>query len=67
MSNDMRVADHPLQVWDPFVVGNQTPRTFISDRQHVHLGAEHAHIAVDSQLQPHVPSFSFFFQAAPID
>jgi hypothetical protein len=63
----MRAADHPLQVWDPLAIGHQAPRTFISDRQCVHWGVGHARIMVDSHVQFHVPSFSSFVQAAPVD
>jgi hypothetical protein len=63
----MRAAHHPLQVWDPLAVGNQAPRTFMSDRRCVHRGVRHARIVVDSQIQLHVPSFSSFVQAAPVD
>uniref|UniRef100_A0A2N9GZ71 Uncharacterized protein n=1 Tax=Fagus sylvatica TaxID=28930 RepID=A0A2N9GZ71_FAGSY len=53
VSSGMRAADHPLQVWDPLAVGNQAPRTFMSDRRCVHRGVGHARIVVDSQIQLH--------------
>ena len=63
----MRAADYPLQVWDPLVVGNQAPRTFISGRLCVHQGVGHARIMVHSLVQLHALSFSSFAEVAPVD